>query len=285
MRSNGVPEVSVVIPVLDEVARISRCLDALAAQEDAPRFEVVVVDNGSSDGTAEAASRHPLSPRVVRETRRGPYVARNAGIAAARAPVIALTDADCSPTPGWLRAGLAEIAAGADAVGGAVVQSLDPHPTRWARYDAAMYLDQSLHIETERFAATANLFVRREVFERFGGFRPELVASGDVEFGRRITDAGCRLVYGRDAIVLHRPRSTLRDTWRLHRKLGSGFAELARAGLRMPAWRDPALRVPLGWVAERTTMDGAKALRRRQLIGIHLVAMSARWLGRLSGRG
>jgi len=279
------PITTVVIPVRDEERRLPGCLDALSVQEGAPSFEVIVVDNGSTDATRVVASRHPIHARVLEEHARGPYAARNAGIGAARGELIALTDADCHASPKWLSAGVAALKGGADLVGGAIKQrATSVQPNMWERYDRATYLRQRDFIEHECFAATANLFVRREVFERVGPFRPELVASGDLEFGQRATKAGYVLVFSPDAEVSHEPRTTLRDTWKLHRKLGSGFGELARSGLRGPAWSDLALRISFGMVAEQVAEDGP-AIRRRHLAPYHLVAVTARWVGRLTARG
>jgi glycosyltransferase involved in cell wall biosynthesis len=276
--------ISVIIPVLDEQQRLPRALDALAAQVDAPAFEVLIVDNGSTDGTVAAAEAHPLRPRVLHEAVRGPYAARNTGIAAARGDVVALTDADCEADPGWLAGGLRAIEAGADLVGGAIVQVHSEGPSVWERYDRATYLRQDRFVEDQGFAATANLFARTQVFDAVGGFRPELVASGDLELCQRATAAGFTLVYAADAVVHHQPRRTLGATWALHRKLGSGFAELARAGLRGSPWHDEALRIPLKDVAYLVSLDGEYVPRRR-LLPVHVVAMGGRWVGRLTGRG
>jgi hypothetical protein len=153
----------------------------------------------------------------------------------------------------------------------------------WERYDSATYLRQREYIDSQHFAATANLFVRRDVFNGVGLFRPELMASGDLEFGQRATAAGYKLVFSAAAEVSHTPRTTLRDTWALHRKLGSGFAELARAGMRSSPWKDPALRFAVGVVAKQVAEDGLP-VRRRRLAPYHVIAMAARWTGRLTGR-
>lgn len=277
--------VSVVIPVLNGERFLAQCLDALQWQVDAPSFEVIVVDNGSTDRTVSIAENHPLGVGVLRELARGPYAARNTGIAVARGKVIALTDSGCIPAPRWIAEALAALDAGADLVGGAVRQrATRSNPTIWERYDRATYLRQDRFIALECFAATANLVLWRSVFDTIGVFHPELVASGDLEFGQRAVKAGFRLVFSAEAEVEREPRTTMRGTWDLHRKLGSGFAELARAGLRGPAWRDVSLRTSLseaaGFVAEQ-----GPPIRRRRLAPVHVLAMTARWVGRLSARG
>jgi glycosyltransferase AglI len=277
--------VTVVIPVLNAEAVLGECLDAIAAQRDVSwEIEIVVIDNGSTDRSAALAAEHRAAPRVIGESQRGPYAARNAGIATSRGEIIAFTDADCIPDPEWLHAGAEAIRNGLDLAGGAIVQRRSARATAWERYDRAMYLQQEEYVTMQGFAATANLFVRRKVFDRIGTFVPELVASGDVELGRRARAAGFRLGYAPEARVEHRPRTTLQETWALHRKLGSGFAELARYGVRGSAWKDRALRIPLGSVINALASDGP-TMRRRNIAHVHLIAMIARWVGRLTGRG
>jgi glycosyltransferase involved in cell wall biosynthesis len=275
------PEITVVVPVRDGAEVLAGCLDALAAQRDAPAFEVVVVDNGSRDGTADLARGHPVVDRVVPEPRPGSYAARNAGIAVARAPVLAFTDADCRPHPRWLCRGHAALAT-ADLVGGDVRSAVSEAPTTWERYDRAVYLDQGRAVRDEGYAATANLLVRADVFRAVGTFDPTLTSSGDLEWGQRATRAGQRLVHAPDAVVEHVARRTAGQTWRLHRRLGAGWRDLARQGRRPSAWREPALRVPLRWAAGRVFADGLGRHRVR-VTAVHATALAARWTGRLLG--
>jgi glycosyltransferase involved in cell wall biosynthesis len=284
MSRDEAPRVSVVIPVLNGEHLLAGCLDALAGQHGAPQFEVVVVDNGSTDATADIAQTHPIRAHVLHESARGPYAARNTGIAKAAGEVLAFTDCDCEPEPGWLAAGLAAIDAGADLVGGRIVQRHNANPSVWERYDRATYLRQDRFVTEMGFAATANLFVRADVLRTIGGFVPELVASGDFELGQRARTAGFSLVYAADARVLHHPRSTLRDTWELHRKLGSGFAELARFGIWPSILRDRSLRGGFAAALRDVTADGPY-VRQRKLRPVHMLAMTARCVGRVTGRG
>ena len=275
------PRVTVVVPVRDGQVVLGGCLDALAAQQQVSDVEVVVVDNGSSDATVVLAAAHPVVTRIVAEARPGSYAARNAGVAAADGDVLAFTDADCRPEPLWLRRGL-DALAGADLVGGAVRAAVSDRSTAWERYDRGTYLDQRRAVEQEGYAATANLLVRAEVFARVGGFDARLTSSGDLEWGQRATAAGWRLVHAPDAVVLHLPRRTGGDTWRLNRRLGAGWRQLARDGRRPPAWREPALRVPLRWAVGRAQADGLGPARAR-LVAVHATVLAARWTGRLLG--
>ena len=191
--------VSVVVPARDADATLGRTLEALARQRLDEPYEVVVVDDGSADGTAALAERFGDPVRVVRGSGRGAGRARNAGAAAARGSVLAFTDADCYPAPGWLAAGLAALR-GADLVQGAV----EPEPgVRMGPFDRSLWVrgESGLY-------ESANLIVRRELFERLGGFEDWIGAGGrpigeDVWLGWRARRAGARTAFAPDALVHH----------------------------------------------------------------------------------
>src|SRR5262249_55536058 len=114
------PLVSVVVPTYNHRAYLLEALDAIAGQRFGP-FEAVVVDDGSTDGSfraaAERAAELGLAGRIIRLSGNcGRSVARNAGVAVARAPLIAFTDGDCLPEPGWLAAGVGVLADSSHAI-------------------------------------------------------------------------------------------------------------------------------------------------------------------------
>jgi len=267
--------VTVVVPARDAAGTIGTLLDALAAQTHPP-VAVVVVDDLSVDGTGDLVRAHPLGAIVLKGAGRGSYAARNLGLAAVTTDVVAFTDADCEPAPDWLRAGTASVGTGT-IVAGTVRQRRRTPAGVWERYDRATYLDQR-ELVAQGFAATANLFAATDDLRRLGGFDDRLRSSGDFELGQRATARGWKVVLAEDAVVVHEPRTDLRGTWRLHRRLGAGWRDL---GAR-PWWREPGLRVALGWVVDRVAADG-DPLRRRQLAPVHVVALAARWRGRLLG--
>jgi glycosyltransferase involved in cell wall biosynthesis len=157
------PSVSIVIPARDAAPTIGRTLEALERQELDEPYEVIVVDDGSRDQTCSIVERFGPGVRLIRSERsEGPGGARNRGAGAARAPVLAFTDADCFPTSRWLAHGLQAIAE-VELVQGRVA----PDPTV-----ARTPFDRTLWVDGDGgFYQTANLFVRRETFEAVGGFR------------------------------------------------------------------------------------------------------------------
>lgn len=203
------PIVSVVVPARNAATLLPRLFAALDRTALDGPWETVVVDDASTDATADLAAEWGAS--VVRlPSQSGPAAARNAGVAAARAPLIAFTDADCEPTPEWLPA-LVRALGEADLASGPVqpVPCADVGP--FAR-------TLSIGRESPLFQ-TANLAARREVVDRVGGFEPfapvpgvrtglrPTVAEGhfgeDAVFGWRARRAGARTVFVDDALVHH----------------------------------------------------------------------------------
>ena len=190
--------VSVIVPARDASGTLPALLDALAAQDLTERFELIVVDDDSGDGTGALAAAHRAVDIVVPGPGEGPGAARNAGVRVATGDVLAFTDADCVPDPGWLRAGLAALAEH-DLVQGRVDPAGPAGP-----FDRTVSVDRlTLLFET------ANLLIRRELFDGLGGFEAWLAPrrgkelAEDVWLGRPALRAGARVTYAPEARVRH----------------------------------------------------------------------------------
>ncbi|HET6793771.1 MAG TPA: glycosyltransferase family A protein [Acidimicrobiales bacterium] len=195
--------VSVVMATHNRRRLLRRALDCLAAQRLAEPYEVVVVDDGSTDGTwedlQEATGRTDLRLRALRqETATGPAAARNRGWRAATGEVVAFTDDDCYPTPTWL----------AELVGAVerhdIAQGLtEPDPERApgrGPFARTMWV-----LEPDGFYATCNIAYRRRVLEEVGGFdegfhRP---FGEDTDLAWRALEAGATSVFVAGAVVHH----------------------------------------------------------------------------------
>jgi glycosyltransferase involved in cell wall biosynthesis len=196
----GLPAVSVIVPARNASATLPATLDALAALTPVQGgIEVLVADDASTDDTRRIAAEHPVVTEVLDAGGKGPGAARNAAAAQATGAILAFTDADCEPDPGWLAGALAALDGGADLVQGAV----DPAgPT--GPFDRTVRVGQ-----LSGLFETANLIVRREWFDKVGGFQPWLnpkrskELGEDVWLGWRLTRDGARAVFAADARVRH----------------------------------------------------------------------------------
>jgi GT2 family glycosyltransferase len=204
------PAITVVVPVRDGAGPLGALLASLAGQTLAgERFEVVVVDNGSRDDAAAAVAR-AAGAVVVRESWANRARARNVGVAAASAPLIAFTDGDCRVAPGWLEA-LVACLERAPLVAGPVVIDGNAEPGRCERLEGLWRFDQETNVRESHWAASANLGARRQAFEDVGGFDPAYLQIGeDVDLCLRARAAGHQLAYCADAVVHHDPETRLR---------------------------------------------------------------------------
>lgn len=189
--------ISVIVPVRNSIAWLEQVVDALLAQ-DYPRdgYEIILVDNGSSDGSREwLAGRSGI--RVLDEPERGSYAARNRGLRHARGDILAFTDSDCFAEPGWLSA----IAEGFRAARVQVL--LGPRfsvgPSRAAR----LLADYENHrVETicamddpaPYFGYTNNMAVRSAAMERCGPFQQRQRGADTLLLQKVLADASCEAV-------------------------------------------------------------------------------------------
>jgi hypothetical protein len=172
------PLVSVIVPVYNDADRLRTCLHALAQQTyPDSRLEIIVVDNGSTDGSATVAARFPRV-RVESEPTVGSYAARNRGIGVATGEVLAFTDADCIPTRDWVAEGVAHLArvprCGLVAGRIHIYPREGDRPTTVELYESLFDFDQHRFVEHGRFGVTANLFTYAAVVREVGSFDPSL---------------------------------------------------------------------------------------------------------------
>jgi GT2 family glycosyltransferase len=201
--------VTVIIPVLNGAAVLFGQLSALAAQQFAGTWEVVIADNGSTDPSLLAvctqfASTVSLTMVDAGDQRGGPH-ARNIGAAHARGRLLVFCDQDDVVKPGWLQA-LVDAAEHHEIVAGALdYQSLNrgiPLPEYWTRIPEQ--LGRKLGFLPT--GATCNVLVHRDTFERLGGFAEDFDVSDDVDFFWRAQLAGIDVGYAPEAQVEYRLR-------------------------------------------------------------------------------
>ncbi len=264
--SNVRPFVSVIVPVYNDEARIATCVEALLKQDyPRDRYEVLMVDNGSSDGTRDVIGRYPVT-LLVEDQIRGSYAARNKGLEHAKGDIIAFTDSDCTPVPGWISEGVAALESQqVDLAGGNVrFYYHGSTPTGAEIYDSISNMQMEQSITTRKVAKTANLFVNRRVFDEVGPFPHELKSGGDILWTKKATSAGFELVYAPKAEVGH-PTRRLRELVRKQFRVGKGHRAV-RAKQRQD--------VADGLEVVSATARGDKAVKKRK--GVAGIAHKAR---------
>ena len=202
------PAVSVVVPFFDSERHLGACIESLLAQEDAGgAYEIILVDNGSSDGSADIAARYG-GLTVLEERTPGAYAARNAGVRRARAPVIAFTDADCVVAGDWLRS----IRAGMRDPAVAILLGQVRYPA--AASASLRLLGAYENAKTEyvlgrcpaahHFGYANNMAVRSSVFAELGPFE-EWRRAADTELVQRLAARRpqARTAYRRSMRVTH----------------------------------------------------------------------------------
>ncbi|CAG0971871.1 Putative mycofactocin biosynthesis glycosyltransferase MftF [Anaerolineae bacterium] len=196
--------VSVIIPAKNEGRRIARTLTAVLAQDFAGPYEVIVVDNGSTDGTGEEARRFPVT--VLEEPRPGRAQARNAGIRSASGEILVFLDADCAPQSSWLRELLIPFS---EPDVGCVAGEILPTDieTELHRYLSKIgYFSQktTLSHPFRPFAQTGNAAYRKSVIDMIGLFDEGLLSGQDADLTwRMLLETDKRLEFAETAIVYH----------------------------------------------------------------------------------
>lgn len=226
----SLPFLSVVIPTFNRRDSLRVTLDALSDQTyPASRYEIIVVSDGSTDGTdaflADRASRAAHALRPIRQSNAGPARARNRGVEEAAGEVIVFVDDDVEPAPGFLAAHATHHGGGEDIGEGGklvVIGPMLPDPARarqeppWIAWEHAMLGKQYENWRTGAWEGvgpnhfyTGNASLRREHIRAVGGFDETFKRQEDVELAYRMErECGLRFCFDAEAAGLHRPHRT-----------------------------------------------------------------------------
>lgn len=272
-------KVSIVVPAYNEETLLPACLDSLLAQDYAGPIEIIVVDNGSVDGTAAIARSRGV--RVVTEAERGYSRALVTGFAAATGAILASTDADTVVPPFWISRLVREYAERPDvvAVGGEIVFC---EPNRRARIFTRGLLP--LLNRADRRCSEgphlwgANFSVRRSAFDAAGGWNLDFNLQVDTDLSERLRAHG-RVVLLEDLAVYTSCRRWNRMLGRSLFLYGTNFLSLRLR--RRPLWRGfPDVREDVwGRVSSGSTRIGWPAPRHRPAWVVSVVAASLVGIG------
>ncbi|MCA9447745.1 MAG: glycosyltransferase, partial [Candidatus Omnitrophica bacterium] len=219
-----IPKVSVVVATYNGGKTLGQCLESLETV-DYPNFEVIVVDDGSTDDTASILKEHP-SIRAISQPNKGLSEARNAGIQASTGEIVAFIDSDCYADPDWLYHIVRQFQLGDfTGVGG---PNLTPEEPRLVHQSIALAPGHATHVLFENGDAEhvpgCNMAFLREALIDADGFDPIFRKAGDdVDIAWRLQDLGHRLSFSTAGFVWHHRRSTLRAY--IKQQIGYGEAE------------------------------------------------------------
>jgi cellulose synthase/poly-beta-1,6-N-acetylglucosamine synthase-like glycosyltransferase len=218
------PKISVVVCAYNAEATMRECLESLTKLA-YPKYEAVIVDDGSTDRTGAIADEYPQF-KVIHQPNRGLSVARNVGLAAAGGEIVAYLDADAVADPDWLTYMAWKFRTTSHAgIGG---PNLPPPEDDWLAACIAAAPGSPTHIllddETAEHIPGCNMAFRKQALEEIGGFDPTYAAAGDdVDICWRLQDHGWTVGYSPAAMVWHHRRKTVRSY--LRQQMGYGRAE------------------------------------------------------------
>jgi GT2 family glycosyltransferase len=241
MPSPETVQLSVIIPVLNDATGLRRCLQSLRTNAiPSLEREVIVVDNGSTDGTAAVAREARVTILDLPGLRVSEL--RNRGAEAARGRALAFIDADHEVVSGWADTACSLLEE--NGVGGAGAAYLSPPAGTWVQAMFGRLRGRPAGRHDVEWLASGNLALRRAVFAEVGGFDTRLEVCEDVDLCRRVRTAGWRLVSdARLESVHHGDPATLGALFRS--ELWRGRDNL-RVSLRHPTLRDlPSIAIPV----------------------------------------
>ena len=227
--TTGAAQISVVVPTVDRVALLERCLRGLAGQVGVT-FEVIVV-GGYDAGIAALVEtwKGRLRLRFLQSRVPGASVKRNVGWSVARTPLVAFTDDDCEPAPGWLKS---IVCAFADPTVDLVQGAVAAHPDDG---DVSGIFARTIEVCTETPTyPNANLAYRRSVLERADGYDNHLSAGEDTDLAWRVLESGSRARFVPEALVWHAVRPV---DFRAHLRSLPRWASLPAVVRRHPQLR------------------------------------------------
>lgn len=235
---NKFPNISIIVPVLNAERDINRCIGSLMNQNyPQDRYEVIIIDNGSVDKTISILNRYydyHNNIKILHESNKGSYSARNTGIKNSKGEIIAFTDSDCIVSENWIR----ELSKGfiSDNIGcvvGAVhsyqdnTNKGDTLVERFSKSKDIMSQERTLNSNFLPYGETANVAFRKNVFHCIGYFDEIFKSGGDADIAWRMQLLTTyKLIYRPESIVEHHHRVTLKDLFLQHFKYGLGLAML-----------------------------------------------------------
>lgn len=196
---------SVIVPAYNAEKTVGSCLSALAGQSvDTGKYEVIVVDDGSQDGTEKIVKSFPV--RYLRQTNQGPAAARNRGAWEARGAILLFTDSDCVPAPDWIEEMARPFADPAvAAVKGAYRTNQRSFTARFAQVEFEERFEMLKRAASIDMVDTYSAAFREDVYHEAGGFDASFPVANneDTELSYKLSRMGRKMVFNPHAVVVH----------------------------------------------------------------------------------
>ncbi len=195
--------VSVVVPAHNASATLRRCLCALIMQDIGEPYEIIVVDDGSTDATSSIAKEYSPQVMLMCQPHRGAASARNRGVAAASGEIVLFTDADCEPIQGWVGLLVKVIRDGAAGVKGTYRTRQKSITARFVQAEYEGKYGRMARLPHIDFIDTYSAGYQRSIFMEAGGFDEGISAVEDQELSFRVAESGYNLRFVPEAAVYH----------------------------------------------------------------------------------
>lgn len=268
------PRISVIIPVYQDWGRLLLCLDKLKNQIiDFQLFEVIVVNNESQQ-IAPNWDVLPFQVRLIHQQLPGSYSARNKAIQCAQGDAYLFTDSDCLPDNYWIAQAIDLLERSQASLFAGKIGIYSETDNIFVRFEKAFAFPNEKYVLEENFGVTANLLVRRDVFNKVGDFNSQMMTGGDSEFCNRAVGLGFQIEYAPSLLVMH----PARVSWREFKK------KAIRFGGRMPKGNSKGivfLKV-LGKfrirISDHSAIWSLKGVSLQDRVGFSIIKQGLRWV-------
>lgn len=197
--------ISVIVPAYNSQAYVGKCLEALLAQTlNQKIYEVIVVDDGSTDKTADTVKSYPV--KYVYQKNQGPATARNRGVKEAKGDIILFTDSDCVPTGNWIEEMIKPFKSpDIAAVKGAYLTNQKEVVARLSQVEFEERFEMLKKAESIDMVDTYSAGFRKAIFVQMGGFDTTFPVANneDTDLSYRMSSHGYKMVFNPDAVVYH----------------------------------------------------------------------------------
>ncbi|PKM91652.1 hypothetical protein CVU82_00365 [Candidatus Falkowbacteria bacterium HGW-Falkowbacteria-1] len=217
-KSEEFPFVSVVVPVFNDEKRIGKCIESLISQSyPKDKYEIIIVDNNSNDGTVEIVKKYPV--KILHENNiQSSYAARNLGIKNSKGEIIAFTDSDCIADKNWILNSILFFGENkCDLIAGDIKFFYKNEQDIFEILDSFVHFNQKKGVLSNK-VPTANLFIKKYVFDKIGFFNSDLKSGADILLTNKAVLAGYNLCFSLGSIVYH-PTRNFKELILKHRRI------------------------------------------------------------------